>query len=164
MGEEWVEIAEFPRYQVSNLGRVIRSDDRKEMRLSETTYGDRKVSLTRSGQDRITRSVRVLVAESFVAKPSAICDTVVLLDGDRHNLAWDNMCWRPRWFAWAFLKQQEFIPPQYERAPILNSRTREWYPSVVDCGNKEGLLFDDVWRSANTGVKIFPTGGPYDFA
>lgn len=161
MYEEWCDIEGFPGYQVSNYGNVLKVEGRRQgpMSPSKTNYGDLKVALVSEGR-RVTRSLRTLVAEAFVAQPPyPNCNTVIVLDGDRENVAWDNLAWRPRWFAWKYTRQQQTEQPDSHRKyPVVNERTHEWYPSIIECGNKEGLLYEDIARSLLIHNQVFPTG------
>src|SRR6185503_2954233 len=55
MEEVWVQIEEFPRYDVSNLGRVGNNATGRIMKTNSTLDGTLKVSLVRDGKQH-TRS------------------------------------------------------------------------------------------------------------
>lgn len=163
--EEWSPILDFPDYLISDHGRIHNSRTEKMMALNKTLQGDLKVTLSQDGY-RETRSVRVLVATAFVAKPfsrvsfhkSAIPDTVIVLDGDQSNVASYNLAWRPRWFANQYARQFKMsnYPPSYYNRPIQNLTTGALYHSVIQAAQTEGLLYHDVYRSASTGGSIYP--------
>jgi hypothetical protein len=141
------------------------------MAESTTRQGDLKVTLSKNGE-RVTRSVRVLVAEAFVAKPptvegfhkSSIPDTVIVLDNDKDNLIASNLAWRPAWFAWKYARQfQPSYRPEFYSKRVMNLSTRRTYSSILEAGVTEGLLFDDIFRSAVTGCHIYPTQTNYVF-
>lgn len=159
--EAWKVIDEFPNYRISSRGFVfnIKMDD--FMKLSRTQQGDYKVTLV-NDEYRVTRSVRVLVAEAFVQKPDPMFDTVIILDTDKSNIVASNLAWRPRWFAWKYYRQ--FYTPHhhnYTSIPIINLNTKVKYSSVIDAAMREGVLLEDLWRSVNNGSFIFPTGDAY---
>ena len=155
------EIPEFPFYTVSNDGIVWNTRYGQPQAHSYTQHGDPKVTLT-NYDGRATLSVRVLVAEAFVPRPDDLSDTVILLNNDRTDLRAENLAWRPRWFAWNYAHQfKKDFPPHYHNIPVVNLETGQEYPSIIICGMLEGLLFDDIWRSTNTGDRIYPSGTNY---
>jgi len=159
--ERWKRITGFPNYEISNVGRVYNSKSDRIMKTSKTTFGHAKISLlsnvdnTNSG--RQTMSVAKLVAEAFVDRPTALCDQVVILDGDLENLAAYNLVWRPSWYAWKYVRQlQDDQPNHFYNLAVHNVTNDITYNSVVEAGMAEGLLFTDIWRSTYSGAEIFP--------
>lgn len=162
--EQWVHIKEYPTYLISNQGRIYNTRTESVMAVSRTLQGDHKVTLSSSG-DRTTRSVRVLVAEAFIPRPfsgpsfhkSAIPDTVIVLDNNQDNVASYNLAWRPRWFAHKYARQfKQEHPSTYFNQPIQNLTSKATYNSIVDAAIREGLLFNDVFKSASTGISVCP--------
>lgn len=105
---QWVGIAEFPGYSVSDTGQV-RNDETGELLSRLVNQGGVvHVGLTR---DRVLykRSLPLLVATAFLEKPDpkkfSGFDTAVNLDGDRYNNHINNLMWRPRWFAVKYFRQ-----------------------------------------------------------
>jgi hypothetical protein len=150
-------IPEFPNYSIGSLGNVFNHRTDRLMRTSRTIFGYVKITLTDFEGRRFTRSVAQLVAEAFIIPPNALCDNVVVLDGDLSNLRAENLVWRPRWYAWQY--RHQFGRPQplhFQNLPVRNTQTQAVYSSVMDAGMAEGLLFIDIWRSTYTGDAIFP--------
>lgn len=162
MEEVWKKIPEFPIYSVSNLGRVWNDRYGRELQTNPNNFGHMRVTL-REGGIAHTVSVALLVAEAFVEPPDELSDHVILLDGDLRNVSAYNLAFRPRWFAWKYARQLRTEPyPQY-RLQIYNITLDRWYPSVIDCGMDHGLLFADIWRSANRrNGGVYPYG--WEFA
>lgn len=155
--EKWEQIIEFPSYSISNKGRVFNHRTNKVMRTSQTTHGHMKIALMDHRGYRYTRSITMLVAGAFVEPPNSLCDTVVVLDGVLSNVDAFNLAWRPKWFAWRYTHQlKETQPGHYYNLPVFNMENGEGYNSIIEAGMKEGLLFDDIWRSTWSGVEIFP--------
>ncbi len=102
--EHWSDIPEFPNYCVSDLGAVVNKSTGRYLIQTMATGGTYKVGLVRAGK-QYTRSVKVLVAEAFVEGQSEIFNTPIQLDGYQENMRWDNLMWRPRWFAWKYTRQ-----------------------------------------------------------
>lgn len=155
--EQWQPILEFPTYSISNQGRVFNHRTNRVMRTSRNNFGHMKISLVDEYGYRRDQSVAKLVAEAFVDAPNLLCDQVVVLDGDFTNLFAENLAWRPKWFAWRFTRQLKVKQPNhYYNLPVFNLETGETYDSIVEAGMREGLLFDDIWRSTYSGSPCFP--------
>lgn len=155
----WVVIPDYKMYAVSNFGEVANIKRDAIMRVSVNNHGHSKVSLIRNDGKRVTRSVATLVAEAFVARPNIMCDSVIMLDGNYQNLYFENLAWRPNWFAWKYSHQLKQTPPQhYQALPVAELTTGETFDCVIDAGMSLGLLFTDVWRSTYTGDRLFPHG------
>lgn len=156
---------------ISNLGNVYNTATNQLMAMSSTIQGDYKVTLVNSDK-RVTRSVRVLVAEAFVPKPyidggaesQYLCDTVIVKDGVKHHVSADNLAWRPHWFAHKYARQfQSVYPDHFYNRKVRNIDKDVVYSSVLECGTKEGLLFDDIVRSCAAGDWVYPTGHCYEY-
>lgn len=158
--EVWLPIPEFPNYEISNQGSIYNLRRRKLMSISKTVQGHAKITLTNewTGQ-RFTRSVAKLVAEGFVERPRYLCDQVLVKDGNFSNLRSENLAWRPEYFVYRYTKQLKNPQPiHYKNLEVLNTVTGECYNSIVEAGMKEGLLFEDIWKSTYTGDGIYPYG------
>lgn len=164
MGEElWRNILEFPRYDISNFGRVYNIRRNMMMETSYTTYGHSKITLTAYDGSRHTRSVAQLVADSFVEPPNLLCDNLIILDGDFTNVVYTNLAWRPRQFAWKYTRQlKERQPLHYRNLSVRNCDTGVEYSSIVEAGITEGLLFVDVWRSTYNSQPVYPYGSVFE--
>lgn len=158
--EVWKDISQFENYKISNLGRVYNIRFDKLMCTSLTNHGHVKISLkSEETGERFTRSVAMLVAESFVDQPNSMCDNVIVLDGDLSNVAAFNLAWRPRWYAWKYAHQLKSPQPIYfKNLGVHNITTDYYYNSIMEAGMKEGMLFQDIWRSTYTGAELFPYG------
>ena len=96
MYEYWSQVADFPDYQVSNLGRVrrityYRSTWKGRIRKSYPTRGYRSMVLFRAGE-RFSIPVHVLVARAFIPNPLALPE-VNHKDLNKHNNAVSNLEW-----------------------------------------------------------------------
>lgn len=156
--EIWAPIQGFPDYDISNVGRVYNRRRDLMMSTSVNNHGYVKITLLDPSRERHTRSVALLVAEAFVEAPDLLCDHVVVLDGNLTNVIAENLVWRPRGFAWKYSRQLGIEQPRhYQILPVLSVNDGMEYESVVDAGMKEGLLFEDIWRSTYSGARIYPT-------
>lgn len=162
--EQWATIPEFTSYDISNFGRIYNHMNRRFMKTSDTGFGHVKITLKSDwSSDRYTRSVAQLVAEAFVMPPNILCDQVMALDGNHHNVEAENLVWRPRWFVWKYSRQlKEMQPIYYQNLAVMNTVTGITYNSIVDAGMTEGLLFADIWRSTYKGNPVFPHGSVFE--
>ena len=170
MEEIWVDIEGYSNYLVSNYGTIYNRRTEKFMSLSKTMQGDLKVTLVAKDGQRVTRSVRVLVAEAFVQKPfpegderNEYCDTVIVLNHNKNHVSANNLSWRPNWFAHRYARQiNERIPNEYYN-DVKNVHTGAVYSSILEVCEKEGLLLKDVYRSVTFGDPVYPYFNSYMF-
>jgi NUMOD4 motif-containing protein len=166
-GERWIDIPEFPDYEISDHGNVFSKRTNQPLVLSWNGRGTVKVNFSREGV-LYTRSVRVLVAEAFVPVESADDShredlEVVNIDGDQTNNHYENLVWRPHWFAWKYTHQfREGVPEEYH-VGLLNTQTGEVFDSVMAAGIADAVIWEYVYNSAITGRPVYPTGAVYEF-
>lgn len=154
--EERNPIEEFPDYQVSNCGHVFKVGTDFPMSVSYTAHGHAKITLS-DGGERKTRSVALIVAQAFVEPPHPVCDHVMVLNGDHHDLRAENLVWRPRHFVWHYARQFKVpVPVHCETLPVIEVQTGRTWDNIVEASIECGLLMDDVWRSTYTGDPVFP--------
>lgn len=162
MEEIWVDVYEFPNYAVSNYGRIRNNERSKIIKLSKTKQGAVKVNFALRGK-QYTRSVKVLVAESFVDGRSYIFDTPVHLDGDQENNTAENIVWRPRWFALKYSRQFDNAKLYRKRRPIFDKRSGEIYETILDAAKENGLLCSALLIDIVNQNPTFPTGQIFDW-
>jgi hypothetical protein len=161
--EEWLTLREFPRYQISSEGRIFNFVNNREMSVSINNFGHLKISLLDEDNVRRTKSVALLVAEAFVAKPNILCDRIIYLNGDFTDVRAINIAWRPRWFAWKYTHQLKVeLPHYYLNLPVMNVRDNLEYENIFEAGVAEGLLFEHIWRSTYTGNPVYPNGSVWE--
>lgn len=166
--ENWKPIDGYEEYQISDIGNVYNTRTNSLMAMSKTQQGDLKVTMSKEGK-RVTRSIRVLVAEAFVYNPSpvydnftAAFDTVIVLNGNKNQINSDNLAWRPAWFAQLYAMQfHKKLSETYYTFPVMNVNTNIIYGSIIECGIREGLLFDDIHTSIISGAMVFPSNSIY---
>lgn len=161
--EEWKPVREFPDYLISNMGNVYNQRSDRQMATTLTNHGHVKITFTDRDGVRYTRSVGLLVAEIFVPQPHFRCDHIMVLDGNLQNVSANNLAWRPRGFAWQYIRQLK-IPQrsEYSQFRVRNIVTGDEYHSIIEAGISEGLLFEDIWRSTNTGASVYPTDAIFE--
>lgn len=90
--EEWKIIDEFPKYSISNKGRVMRNETGyiKKNTLSKTGYY--VVGFSDNGKTRV-RLVHRLIANAFIEVDDPMKDCVNHIDGDKTNNSILNLEW-----------------------------------------------------------------------
>ena len=162
-------IEDFPRYEISNFGRVFNRETGREMAHSRVQYGIHTVGLIQDVVSQIdgylthdsvqkTRSIKSLVAKAFVEGQTESFDTPVQLDGDRGNLHASNIVWRPRWFAIRYTRQMYNQEDWYFAGPIVDITNNEVYDSIFHAATSLGLLCKDIRISLHNGRPVFPYG------
>ena len=161
--ELWATITEFPKYQVSNTGLVMNDDTGRLLNQSFNPQGAKKVGLF-DGERQYTRSVKYLVALSFVEGRTDIFDTAVNLDGDQANNNADNLIWRPRWFAMKYSRQFVNVGSWYLNRQVCDIETKEIYNDMVDAAIANGILLKDILLSIhNEQDEAWPTRQVFAF-
>lgn len=155
--EVWVNIPDFDRYSVSNMGRVMNVRTEKLVKPQLTPQGITYVPLyTPNGN--VARSIKVLVAKAFVDGETKIFDTPINKDGNKSNNQADNLVWRPRWFAIKYSRQFLSIFDKELDGPVYENETDERFETIREVAITFGLLFRDVYRSSYSKTPVFPTG------
>ena len=157
MVENWVSIDGFPKYKVSDQGRVLNVDSGRIMRESRTRTGIVKIGLFHDGAQH-TRSVCTLVATAFVDGRSELFDTPTHLDCNHENNTANNLVWRPRWFAWKYRRQFTESSVHHDRGPVIDEQSKTRYSTMFQAALDNGLLVEDIWKSILLKKPTFPTG------
>jgi NUMOD4 motif len=179
MRERWKRIDEYEltRYSVSDHGNVKNANTGQLMSQSLTPEGTVKVGFVVK-RNYYTRLVKNLVALAFVDVDREVVAyvsdlstpldpmnlAVINIDGDQLNNHYQNLAWRPRWYAWKYARQFHVDPPPDHFVPLINLRTGERFENTMEAGISEGLLWEYVIASAVTGHTVFPSSSVFAFA
>lgn len=156
MRERWVQIEDFPKYLVSDHGRVMNQDTETIKIPSANQQGIPNVNLSRMGL-QCRRSVALLVANAFLDPPiRESFDTPINLDGDRFNNHVDNLMWRPLWFARRYHTQFRRPPAFGYTGKIELIDTEEVFDNVRQAAMKYGLLEKEIVLGAHNKTPVFP--------
>lgn len=160
MAERWRMIHEFPKYDVSDCGRVRRRHLERPLRLQENQQGVITVGLMGENYKQYRRSVPLLVATAFLRRTKIMeegnWNTPICLNGDRTNNHVDNLEWRPFWFARQYNRQ--FREP-YEHPimqPIREVGTELVWPNSFEVCRHYGLLERDLVLSILEMTYVWP--------
>jgi hypothetical protein len=154
--EEWRQVAECPKYSVSDLGRVRNDRTDRILKLYKNNNGLWMVGLMNDSGKQRMRAMGKLVATTFLPPPqNNHFDSVIHVNGDLANFHAVNLAWRPRWFSMKYHSQ--FTMEVEPQPPVRDIRTGETFKSVWDVVAQRGLLYWDVVRATNRHTYVFPT-------
>jgi hypothetical protein len=155
--EYWADIYGFENYQISTYGRVYNKRRNCYMKVSKTPFGDLKVGILDNSGVRRTMGVAKMLSDAFISPSNALCTHPVVLDGNKANICLENIVARPPSYVWLYSRQlRTEQPTHFKNLPVRNVKKGITYPSIIDAGMAEGLLFAEIWRSTYTGEAIFP--------
>jgi hypothetical protein len=155
--EMWSEIRDFPKYEVSNLGRVRNTVTQTFVTPTPKPTGMLMVGLMR---DRIQckKSLTLLVATAFVPPhPNEAFDTPINLNGDRSNNDASNLMWRPLWFARLYNRQFTTPHATYDY-PIEDVETHIVYKDSYSASVQHGILEQEIVIAMTNNTYVWPTG------
>jgi len=153
--ETWSQISEFPRYSVSDLGRVRNDDTGRIMKLTMNRENILSVGMMHCGT-QFRRSVPLLVAQAFVPGGTEYFDTPVCLDGDPFNIRANNLTWRPRWFAVKYKQQFANGDGILIDRSIRNIQTGDVFADSFECSKWYGVLEWDLVESIQYRTFVWP--------
>lgn len=155
---QWVQVAEFPGYSVSDTGQVRNEETGYILKKLVNQGGVVHVGLTR---DRVLykRSLPILVANAFLEKPDpkrfSEFDTPINLDGNRFNNHVGNLMWRPRWFAVKYFRQFQQEEPTISD-PVQILETGISFESSWEAATTLGVLDREIGMSVSTRNYVWP--------
>jgi len=161
--ERWVGIEEFPKYSVSDHGRIRQDDFDRLIHPRANQYGGVYVGLQRYGVQHV-RSLPLIVAHTFIPQGVATFDTPINLNGDRFDCHVDNIMWRPRAFARKY--NHQFKEPYFRTIEdrVWCIETGERFPNSFTAACRYGLLDSDVVASIEYMTYAWPTYQRFELA
>ena len=126
--ENWRPIREYPRYEVSDNGRVKNSKTGRILKQGTHRQGYSLVWLSDSGKTS-GRSVHRLVAEAFIPNPESK-PQVNHIDGNKSNNNVDNLEWNTG--SENILHAYRLSDSHY-KTPVRIVETGETFDSVKSC-------------------------------
>lgn len=162
MQEEWRIIEEFPDYEISDYGNIRNLRFNRPKQSSINNRGMVVTCLSSKGK-HYTRSIAILVATAFLGEPdNDYEDSVINLDGDKHNCRFDNLAWRTRHFAVRYNRERMIDPYPEWNKPFKMIETNERFFNPREPAIKYGLLESSITISLFIGSPVFP--GNYSFS
>ena len=159
MIEEWRDLPDFPRYAISNMGRVMYIPAERVKKISVNQTKVSNVMLVDEDSKQARRGVAKMVATAFLPRDPnrEHFDTPIHLDGDVSNCDVRNLAWRPYWFAIKYHAQFDQPLPHNYRGPVVDMETDKVYENVRAAAMALGLLEHEIILSALTNSLVFPS-------
>lgn len=158
--EQWVQIEDFPGYEVSNLGKVRNEHTGYELGLYDNGRGFKQVVMQRDKRNN-ARAVHKLVANAFLDPAPEGC-VPMHVDRDRDNNTVDNLEWKPLWFVVKHTAQSRQTEPTDHRQ-ILQVKTGVVFENALECARAIGGLENLVILTAQSKFGATYKGSAYQF-
>lgn len=142
--ERWKQNEELPNYEISDAGCVRSIKTGRVLKTNKNRKGYRSVSLRKNGE-QVTRTVRRLVAETFLRDDYRPGLQVANKDGDRGNDNANNLEWKHK---------RDIIRKTYENGRKQTHRmkrvrvveTGDIYESITECSRATGINKSTISR------------------
>jgi len=155
--EQWLDVAGYPNYEVSNLGQLRSKKSGNLLHPSKNQHGHLKVNLAYEGRVK-TRQLNRLVAEAFLETPHrSDFISVIHIDGDKTNCAASNLAWRPRYFAIRYHLQFETALWKENHTKIIETKTGRIYNTIQEAVLEHGLIMSEILVAAHNRTFVWPT-------
>jgi hypothetical protein len=126
MTEIWKPVAEVPRYEVSNLGRVrIGKTILKPWAKGRNLRVNLRLEVGRDARS-VNRYVRGLVAAAFLPPRPSPLHAVQLKDNNASNLAASNLYWGLTKRASRLVAAPHHVPPRAPAAVTPLTKAQDW--------------------------------------
>lgn len=160
MEESWLRLEEFPDYGVSNFGEVANLKTDRIIRPFVNQQGILGVTLRRD-KERFSRSVPLLVTNSFLPDHPSHYNSPLHLDADYSNCRLDNLVWRPRMFTGRYYEQFEWVWFHHSDDELLNRTTGEVFQGYKQPCIEYGIRAVEIVMSHTNDREVFPTWHKY---
>lgn len=134
---------------------MVNAENERQVRPSFNTQGFTKVGLW-VGTRQVTRSVAMLVLDTFEPSYDPQFNSVIHLDGNRANCQLSNLMRRPRWFSIRYhsqLRDGHHYDTSRSRVRVLG---QDEIMTFREAAMKYGVLYYDVLKSAVEGDDVYP--------
>lgn len=168
MNELWVMLRGFESYSISTYGAIRRRGTDRLIAGHINQAGLVYVSLHKDGR-QYNRAVSPLVAGAFLnPPPNQSWNTPIHLNGNRSDLYYENLMWRPRWFAVDY--HQQIVQYGDPANRVRDVETGEEGTLRAIC-MRYGILPHKTYLQAvnytdhgNRTVTVWPTGQMFELA
>lgn len=163
-GDEWFTLYEFPDYDINPYGEVVSKKSGRSIPTRINRQDVVMITLTDENGEQKTRSLAKLVAECYRPKLFENWDTVIFLDGDRHNVRADNLQFRSRPYAIYYHEVINRPRPIFYRYLVCTT-TGEVFDDYLEPAMKYGInpiaISNNLMSTDHPGV--YPWGLQFDF-
>lgn len=154
MEEVWETVKDFPRYMVSNFGRIMNEESGHILAKTRNQRSLLMVGMMRDGVQH-KRSVSHLVMNAHgPPQPSEPFDSIIHLNGDVDDCQVENLAWRPRWFCHKY--HQQFAKDVMLKTAIYIFDTDETMRHSREVAMTYGLLELDVVNAILDETPVWP--------
>ena len=131
--EDWIQIKEFPKYEVSNLGNIRNRQRNTPVTTKKKKNGYPHVGLYKNGK-RINKYVHRLVAENFCNNGDKTLE-VNHIDGNKQNNSANNLEWCTKSYnaLHAFQNGLRIAPISPNAKKVKIEETGDVYNSIREC-------------------------------
>lgn len=151
--ESWKTVKGFPMYVISPEGILKNRANDREVKLRQNKQNFVMVNLTDEYRGRKTRSVALLVAETYLPPPKyESYNSIIHLDNDRTNCSANNLMWRPRWYAMLYRRMFEEQPVN---TSVIIDETGEIFGTLREACMKYGLYDKHTYVDMLNGDRCF---------
>lgn len=154
---EWVDIPNFPKYEISPRGMVRNKASGRILRPQENQYGLVFVGMLNEDGFQRHRGLGRLTACAFIPQDLESFDTPINVDGNRWNCGVGNLMWRPRWFAIQYhiqFKRRYSYPIDTK---IRDAATGDIYENSWEVVTTFGLLEKELVTAIGYRTYVWPT-------
>lgn len=141
--EEWREIREYPKYSVSNEGRVRNFKTGRILKQGTHKQGYHLVWLS-DENGRHGKSVHRLVAEAFIPNPNGK-PQVNHIDGNKANNGVKNLEWNTGSENTKHAYKTGLLMGR-PKSPVRIIETGEIFGSIRECASKLNGSQGDIWK------------------
>lgn len=151
--ESWKTLKEFPMYVINPEGIIKNRNNDREVKRRQNNENFVMVNLTDEYRRRKTRSVALLVAETYLPKPKYDSyNSIIHLDNDRTNCSANNLMWRPRWYAMLYRRMFTEHP---SLTSVIIEETGEVFGTLREACVKYGLYDKHTYNDMYNGDPCF---------
>ena len=160
MDEIWVEIENYPMYEISDQGRIRNINTGRILHTYQDSRGYVIVTLSNAGTQKTVR-VATLVANAFIEKYYDDLD-VVYLDGDRGNVAASNLDWWKRRDVHRRSYRLRGRTQIHKMKTIRCLETGEVFNSITEASEIMGISRVSISRSVNARSRCTKDGYSFE--
>jgi len=135
--EQWAMIPDFPRYHVSNFGRVMGLNG-NILKLTPDTKGYLRVKLSKcNGSKPVTKLVHRLVGEAFLDNPNNL-PCLNHKDEDPSN----NCVWNLEWCDYKYNSQYSLykVEREVQQLDLSNGEVVDTFKSLKEATRQTGII------------------------
>lgn len=148
--EVWVDIVDFPKYMVSNSGRIYSKYFNRIIGVGGITQGGYLQAHLRRNGIREIRYIHRLVADAFLEDDITGMEVDHLDDNNQNNWFWNLEVVTPKINSQRAYDRNRRIPPRM--IPVRIVETGLVFRSVSECARYLDRSLSTTWAALNKGT------------